>query len=724
MATPRLREPCPPRGLSEGPSPFGPAIVCMLFLLVYFFPFWTTSGALARIGNDFHSLYANYATYYAETLAHGIVPWWNPSEGAGFPFHSNPFAAFFYPVKLVTVSVAALTGQYTWYHHQVYMVAGLLWFGLGVCLWLQRRGVSGSAATIAAITVAISYRMADIYRFPNAVHVIAWLPWLLYAFEHWLHGRVSRGLLLGVVAAVCMVTAGYPYYAVYGFLFFLGYLVLRWFEQARSPEVFLRAAAILTPSCLLTAPHMLGIRQLLDSTVDRDGTSYAFSVHHSWSHTDLIGGLVFPPSANSEGWLYLGILPLLLIGWWLWHDRPRTAETAWSGFTIFGIQLLATGSQSFLFPILWAHVPLLGSLRVWPRATIVLLLPLALMLARAYDCWRAQEALDRGFGTRIVAIGGGVLVVQLILWGTRTFHARHEQAFSFMEPVSFVVQVILSVVILLVLTYVGNLPKISVANPMVAACLIAGLIALDVGQYGRNIWRSEVGVSLPGARPNATDYFLRFLSDPRADRVGMLVPYAPTAGVMANWYYQRYVQFVERYKDAPSFDGFMGRDGRKLFFVQELDAAPEKFEEWWHRQQEFERAAQARRSRARFNGSVLSVEYRTTAPGYLLWVDNWDLDWRAEVNGVAAEILRPFGTFKAVHLEPGQHHVTFFYRPSFPVWWLTPVGLLLLLAELAIAAGTRQWRWVARATTLPRAHPDEPSSAAPGTPRSFPPPRR
>ncbi len=50
--------------------------------------------------------------------------------------------------------------------------------------------------------------------------------------------------------------------------------------------------------------------------------------------------------------------------------------------------------------------------------------------------------------------------------------------------------------------------------------------------------------------------------------------------------------------------------------------------------------------------------------GYLSFIDNWDPDWKAWVDGQPVEIELLFGTFKSVRLTPGKHKVRFSYQPG------------------------------------------------------------
>jgi hypothetical protein len=58
------------------------------------------------------------------------------------------------------------------------------------------------------------------------------------------------------------------------------------------------------------------------------------------------------------------------------------------------------------------------------------------------------------------------------------------------------------------------------------------------------------------------------------------------------------------------------------------------------------------------------VRAGTPGDGYLALLDSYDPDWRVDVDGQPAPLMRANGLFRAVRLTPGQHTVTFTYRPS------------------------------------------------------------
>lgn len=82
--------------------------------------------------------------------------------------------------------------------------------------------------------------------------------------------------------------------------------------------------------------------------------------------------------------------------------------------------------------------------------------------------------------------------------------------------------------------------------------------------------------------------------------------------------------------------------------------------------------------------------------GYLVLLDTYADGWFADVDGAPAEIVRADGLFRAVRLAPGQHRVTFVYRPATVVWSaaLSAVALAIVASLLA---------WPRAASSVPRA---------------------
>jgi uncharacterized membrane protein YfhO len=66
-----------------------------------------------------------------------------------------------------------------------------------------------------------------------------------------------------------------------------------------------------------------------------------------------------------------------------------------------------------------------------------------------------------------------------------------------------------------------------------------------------------------------------------------------------------------------------------------------------------------------YDGDVLDLAVSAQEPVYVSFIDNWNEDWRVLVDGREAKMERPFGTFKGVRVEAGEHRVRFEYVPFF-----------------------------------------------------------
>ena len=74
--------------------------------------------------------------------------------------------------------------------------------------------------------------------------------------------------------------------------------------------------------------------------------------------------------------------------------------------------------------------------------------------------------------------------------------------------------------------------------------------------------------------------------------------------------------------------------------------------------------------------------------GYLVLFDTYHPDWKVDVDGAAAPLMRGDGLFRAVHLARGTHTVTFTYRPRslYIGAALSALAALVLIAASLVGA--------------------------------------
>ena len=684
--------------------------------VIYLFPYvLPVNGKYLAIGNDFQILYFSYKVYLLDALSHLTLPLWSPSEAAGFPFYSNPFTQTFYPQNLPLALYYKVAGGYQLLDHQRYAVLGIGIFALGLFRWLLWLRLSVRSALFSTLVMSVSFKLTEILRFPNALHTAAWFPWVLLLMGRVVESRgtsarVRNGLLL-TGALVCMLTGGYPYYVFYSPWLFLPYscmlLVPRWSRALLGREPGGLRGSLVTlavagaGALAVCGPYLYKVSVLMRQTTDRAGQSFAYSTAHVFDYEDTIGSWVFPPAAQMEGWYYFGMVGVLLILLYLvnrWHPL-KLVFVAWIAL----ISYTTYGKSSYLFVALWHHVPMFSSLRVWGRMNIILVPILAWMLGAAYDHFESllrRTAPDGGAAARrlpnarplvmLTAIFGVVLAAQLYLWRAArfdnywiTYYAggilsgsegaalldylralglhtamTRETLVALSERASIVCGG-MAFAGLFTLLLVG--PRVRTQGRLrrgVLAGLLA-LSALDVWIVGPWAWAFMLYPAL-GRVP--VDIALRNEESfrvPRGDFQGISAKASFGVGIMDNWYFMRYVDFLKRSKQEPdAARRLLGlEDGRKLFFSERIDHPT--IRAFLDDAARFDAMDRVRR----YTGDELSVRVVAPIEGYVTFVDNWDADWEASVDNHPVPVERLLGTFKSVRVLKGAHTVRFAYRP-------------------------------------------------------------
>jgi hypothetical protein len=64
-----------------------------------------------------------------------------------------------------------------------------------------------------------------------------------------------------------------------------------------------------------------------------------------------------------------------------------------------------------------------------------------------------------------------------------------------------------------------------------------------------------------------------------------------------------------------------------------------------------------------YDGEELHVTTAVSQPCWVTFVDNWDPNWRARIDGTAVPIALVLGSYKAVKVPAGESRLVFEYRP-------------------------------------------------------------
>ena len=289
-------------------------------------------------------------------------------------------------------------------------VARLLTFALSALtayLLARHLGASEGPSLLAGAAFAFSPVRVDQIAHLSTLGT-QWLPLVvLFAFRFFREGRARDALAAGALFALEAYACGY--HGVIGLLVLpLGFLPLLWGRWSRLPLAVAGtavAAAALLPLYLLhrAALEPLGYVRGTEETAVFSAALESFLATSSWNH--VWGEVTAPFRTTYSNNLFPGLaLPLLALagGIGLWRTGRRPSREAWAlvAMTLatvavaLGPEVRFLGRDLFPGPFALAReLPLFRMIRVPSRAGIFLVLPLAMLAAKALTAWRPRPVV-------------------------------------------------------------------------------------------------------------------------------------------------------------------------------------------------------------------------------------------------------------------------------------------------------------------------------------------
>jgi hypothetical protein len=681
------------------------------------------------INNDFIPVYYNYKVHLLDLLASGHFPLWSPAEASGYPFYSSPFTQAFYPLNIPLAIFYKIAGGYSIFDHQIFTVLGVSIYALGLFLWLSLLISNIRAVFFTAILISLSFKLGEILRSPNAVHTAAWIPWILYGITLApVKGKYLWSSITIFLSSIMLLTGGYPYYAYYCLFLIPPYVFFFLFSGSRaaiitktplSPLLTGRFLWTLTLSFsaafAVCAPYLVKMCQLMAQTVNRTGLDYKYATFFDFDVADTLGSLIFPPAAQAEGWYYFSMLGVFLLvlfaaGFFV-VPHPRRNDGLFLFFLVTWFALISSityGKDSYLFSLLWQHMPGFSSLRVWGRLNIILLPILAMLLIRAYQFF---ESLLSGYGLGgplqrrtlillIIVLTGIALTViatQVWLYQQRKFD---NYWLLFFKPVNgtewiFIFYSALSIVLMTsVLIFTFKRPVASSRSLPLFLILFLLVAVTDLYPVGSSQWMQKAPPNY-GAERKTLEFrkiIEKSLTTPRARLYYTITFPRFNVGWVHSWYFDRYRAFEQKVfsenkdmigpggklqygtpmrlknvKDPGgprSYAELMGLiKGKRIFVSQKIDHVSIK--DFLSDAVITEAKLVPELALKYYDGDNLEFFVQSLEPVYVSFIDNWDPDWKAVVNGEPKSIEKLFGTFKSIRIGPGKNIVKFSYRPFF-----------------------------------------------------------
>jgi len=673
-------------------------IPVIIFIFPFFFYFPRTlpiNAVFSGIGNDFIPITYSHKVYLLDYLSKFQIPLWSPGEGAGFPFYSSPHTQTFYPLNILLAYMYKINGGYSILDHQRFTILGIMIFALGLFFWLRQFKFDIRTVIALSLIIPSTYKIAELQRYSLATHSVAWYPWLLYSITLLFSKNRSQDLwkpsIIFFFSLVCILTAGYPYYVYYLVFLFIPILVYILFFHKK--ESVFKNPIIVTPinfvflcasgisALMLSGPYLLKMIQLMNQTSGRSGVTLDFAAGHPFTSMDTLGSLIFPPSAQAEGWYYFGILLIVLVCWFilkvLFNKEARISFNPIFIFvtliSIFLISWITYGVDSPLFIFLWKYIPFFSSLRTWGRLSIIIIILLTPLLGFAIEAFiqhvHACENDRRKSIATILIISGicfSIICTQLYLNTNRLYDPYWMQFFFYLSGSewSYSLKTVL-VYILLSSLIIASLKNIRISQPFFLSVLVLFSL-IDLWPVSSTMWKGTEFNVVDDKRKilNISQTIIpESLKYHRTDTM-MAADIALTpkyfVGYADDWYFARYKNFFTSHSyEVSDRSELLGiTDLKRLYLTTKIDY--KNISDFLQDSKIFP----GNLTMEKYTGDSIKINIEASKEGFISFIDNWDPDWIAYVNDKPVKVDMLFGTFKSVPIPKGNSVVIFQYSPS------------------------------------------------------------
>jgi hypothetical protein len=350
-------------------------LAAVLLSVVFWFPLWTGGGL---VGSDIYAYYLPQKAYFADRLHAGELPLWNNLIGHGYPQVAESQTGVFYPLHWLLYPLFDLNTAFSASIIAHYILAFVFTF-----MYARRIGLLLLGAGLAGLVYTYGW-------FPPRVCLEwsivggAWLPAALWCAESFIQTRRWRYSLLLTAVLGTQMLAGHFMLAFITQLTLAGYVPLRLWLSAGDLSAETRSAWRTTCVALLAAAaaaFLVAAVQLLPTwelkqLSQRQGVTQEHDPGYGYIPPRYLSQIALPwvwypddPDETSfkktvtpggsrtnrvEAHLYFGLIPLVLIGWEIWHWR-RGCNRRLAVWLILGLAALVY-TPGWLLP-LTKHLP-------------------------------------------------------------------------------------------------------------------------------------------------------------------------------------------------------------------------------------------------------------------------------------------------------------------------------------------------------------------------------
>ena len=689
----------------------------ILFILIispylYLFPH---SFQLIEMGNDFELLYYSYKKYIFEFIRIGHFPLWSPSESLGYPLVFNPFAQYFYPLSWLLYLFGFIIGDLSKHTYLLYTIFGLSIYNIGQYFWLRSLNIEKKYCLVATLITCFGLKLTEILRFPNAVHAIAWFPWILYSINLSTQKfRTLKSSLIIFLCSIMIISAGYPYYILYGLVLFSFYFLFINIPFVKS--VFFKNNLISTFSislirCLIPSlvallimlPWFLGISEIMEITRDRNLKDISFSHILSSNPLDQIGSWILPPISFAESNYYFGsiiTLSLILYFFNFFLEKVKNKKELYFiifffVFFVFNYQF-AAAENSFLFKIIWNNIEIIQNFRAFCRMNILLIPLFAVLIAFTLKHLEknifSKKSIYFLIFISIFIVFSQIYLLEVysaktnywVTWQEKRLDFasielwRLSKLFGLYNNYIYSIFFVLSFIFLFFLYKIKN--KINL--PFSILLLVVGELfilsniqwAIPYNYYDSNKYNSLNNNPLKNLREAFTNSNLFTVAKGNTyfrNNKKFNVNYVEQLG------FDSHTRLVDKYftykgnyinkniinKSKVEFFWGMDNDARKVFFSRSIsfETIPELVD--MIIQSEKNQNLKIGINLEKYTGDNIELNVKSEKDGYIIIVDNWSPGWIAKINNNPAQIYKVLNAYKSVKINAGTNIINFIYKP-------------------------------------------------------------
>ncbi len=448
--------------------------------------------------------------------------------------------------------------------------------------------------------------------------------------------------------------------------------------------------------------------------VDRSEKNLGFTGEsHSFYWKDTIGSWIFPSASNTEGWYYSSIIVTFIIffGFFTILSNQKKINFFEKKLFIFSVIMIlfityyTWGKNSVLFLWSWENIPLLGSLRAWPRLNIlivpfiILLFSLSLKNLKAYFEENNKKNLDKIIKLFFL-IFICCLSLQFIFY---FFDYQNQYYWDFWQKKRF------DAAIDYLPNILGNILKLYDGEIYILFsifCIIFLITILSKNRLRKNITQFYTAIlflsslelfvlsNLQWSLPEWKTKIYK-IDNPLKELQNGFNSKRIIDTVKGNEYFRDNRSFNVNYPDsygykkhAENFDTYFQRtngikninisnndielvklfygasnEAKKIFLSESLNH--ENIVSFVNDSKNFEKLSNftIKIFIDEYDGNNLELEVKSEKDGWLSFIDNWDHGWMAVVNGKKVQIYKLLGSYKSIKIKKGFSKVKFQYKP-------------------------------------------------------------